>query len=91
MEPVLPALQDISGSDVDLMAGVSIKQEESGEGGGAGGGAAFMKTSPSLVDWSGSQPVLEVRQLTPPLSCSPLVSSIISTCVFFIPERARTL
>lgn len=88
MEPVPPALHQLSGSDVDMMAGVGIKQEESG---GGGGGAGPMKTSHSLVDWSGSQPLLEARQLTPPLSCSPSVSPIISTGCFFIPLRARML
>ncbi|XP_075880534.1 transcription factor SOX-13 isoform X2 [Nelusetta ayraudi] len=70
VEPIPPALHQLSGGDVSMMAGVGVKIEQE-ESGGEGGGAGPMKTSPSLVDWSGSQPLLEARQLTPPLSCSP--------------------
>lgn len=50
------------------MAGVKIEHEEPCRGGGL---MTSIKTSPSR-DWPGSHP-LEVRQLTPPLSCSPSV------------------
>lgn len=67
-----------------MMAGVGVKIEQE-ESGGEGGGAGPMKTSPLLVDWSGSQPLLEARQLTPPLSCSPSVSPMNSTGCFLFP------
>ncbi|CAF96949.1 unnamed protein product, partial [Tetraodon nigroviridis] len=49
--------------------GVKIEQEESCSGRGLTTSMETLKASPSR-DWSGSHP-LEVRQLTPPLSCSP--------------------
>lgn len=51
--------------------GVKIEQEEPCRAGGLRTAMDSTKTSPSR-DWPGSHP-LEVRQLTPPLSCSPSV------------------
>lgn len=55
------------------MAGVGVKleQEESCRARRLTTSTETLKASPSR-DWSGSHP-LEVRQLTPPLSCSPSV------------------
>lgn len=73
VEPSPSALHLISGGDVS-MAGVGVKiepEEPCRGGGGLMSSRDSMKTSPSR-DWPGSHP-LEVRQLTPPLSCSPSV------------------
>lgn len=72
VEPSPSAQHLISGRDVS-MAGVAIKieQEESCRGRGLSTSMETLKASPSR-DWSASHP-LEVRQLTPPLSCSPSV------------------
>lgn len=74
VEPSPSALL-VSGGDVSMAGvGVKIEHKESCRGGGGGGlmpGMDTIKTSPSR-DWPGSHP-LEVRQLTPPLSCSPSV------------------
>lgn len=51
--------------------GVKIEQEEFCRGRGLTSSMETFKASPSR-DWSGGHP-LEVRQLTPPLSCSPSV------------------
>lgn len=72
VEPSPSALHLISGGDVSMAGvGVKIEQEESCRGRGLTTSMETVKASPSR-DWSGSHP-LEVRQLTPPLSCSPSV------------------
>lgn len=72
VEPSPPALHLLSGGDVSMAGvGVKVEQEESSGGGGLITTAEPPKMSPSR-DWSGNHP-LEVRQLTPPLSCSPSV------------------
>uniref|UniRef100_H3C721 SRY-box transcription factor 13 n=1 Tax=Tetraodon nigroviridis TaxID=99883 RepID=H3C721_TETNG len=70
VEPSPSALHLISAGDVSMAGvGVKIEQEESCSGRGLTTSMETLKASPSR-DWSGSHP-LEVRQLTPPLSCSP--------------------
>lgn len=72
VEPSPSALHLTSGGDVSMAGvGVKIEQEEPCRGGGLMTSIDTLKTSPSR-DWSGSH-LLEVRQLTPPLSCSPSV------------------
>lgn len=72
VEPSPSAQHFISGGDVSMAGvGVKIEQEESCRGRGLTTSMETLKTSPTR-DWSGSHP-LEVRQLTPPLSCSPSV------------------
>lgn len=72
VEPSPSALHLISGGDVSMAGvGVKVEQEESCRGRGLTTSMETLKASPSH-DWSGSHP-LEVRQLTPPLSCSPSV------------------
>lgn len=72
VEPSPSALLLISGGDVSMAGvGVKIEHEEPCRGGGLMTSMDTIKTSPSR-DWPGSHP-LEVRQLTPPLSCSPSV------------------
>lgn len=73
VEPAPPVLRLRSGGDVS-MAGVKVEQDEALRVGGAITSVEAPKTSP-LCDWSGNQP-LEARQLTPPLSCSPLVRAL---------------
>lgn len=51
--------------------GLKVEQEDSCSGPALAASGETLKASPSR-DWSGSHP-LEVRQLTPPLSCSPSV------------------
>nr|XP_046240809.1 transcription factor SOX-13-like isoform X2 [Scatophagus argus] len=72
VEPSPPALHLLSGGDVS-MVGVKVEQEDSCRGGAVITSTEPFKTSPSR-DWSGNHP-LEARQLTPPLSCSPLDGS----------------
>ncbi|XP_056887585.1 transcription factor SOX-13-like isoform X3 [Takifugu flavidus] len=70
VEPSPSALLLVSGGDVSMAGvGVKIEHEEPCRGGGLMTSMDTIKTSPSR-DWPGSHP-LEVRQLTPPLSCSP--------------------
>lgn len=72
VEPSPSALLLVSGGDVSMAGvGVKIEHEEPCRGGGLMTSMDTIKTSPSR-DWPGSHP-LEVRQLTPPLSCSPSV------------------
>lgn len=72
VEPSPSALHLSSGGDVSMAGlGVKLEQEESCRGRGLATSMEALKASPSR-DWSGSHP-LEVRQLTPPLSCSPSV------------------
>lgn len=72
VEPSPPALHHLSCRDVSMAnAGVKVEQEESGE---VTPSSERPKTSP-LHDWSGNQ-LLEARQLTPPLSCSPSVRMV---------------
>uniref|UniRef100_UPI0037E7923D transcription factor SOX-13 n=1 Tax=Semicossyphus pulcher TaxID=241346 RepID=UPI0037E7923D len=74
VEPSPPALHLLSGGDVSMTGvGVKVEQEECGGAGGVISNAEPPKTSP-LRDWSANHP-LEARQLTPPLSCSPLEGS----------------
>lgn len=71
VEPSPPALHlgDVSMACV----GVKVEQEEAGAGAGVITHGEPIKRSPSC-DWSAHHP-LEARQLTPPLSRSPSVSS----------------
>lgn len=72
VEPSPSALLLISGGDVSMAGvGVKLEHEEPCRGGALTTSMDTIKTSPSR-DWPGSHP-LEVRQLTPPLSCSPSV------------------
>ncbi|KAM6927335.1 transcription factor SOX-13 [Xenentodon cancila] len=66
VEPSPPVLHPLSCGD-DSMANVGVKVEQ--ESGEVTSSSEPPKTSP-LHDWSGNQ-LLEARQLTPPLSCSP--------------------
>ncbi|XP_061584155.1 transcription factor SOX-13-like [Cololabis saira] len=67
VEPSPPVLHPLScGDDNMASVGVKVEQEECGE---VTTSSEPPKTSP-LHDWSGNQ-LLEARQLTPPLSCSP--------------------
>lgn len=72
VEPSPSALHLISAGDVSMAGvGVKIEQEELCRARGLSSSMEPLKASPSR-DWSASHP-LEVRQLTPPLSCSPSV------------------
>ncbi|XP_041639640.1 transcription factor SOX-13-like isoform X2 [Cheilinus undulatus] len=74
VEPSPPALHLLSGGDVSMAGiGVKVEQEESGGAAGHITNVEPPKASPAC-DWSANNP-LEARQLTPPLSCSPLEGS----------------
>ncbi|KAM9859051.1 transcription factor SOX-13 isoform 2-T2 [Aulostomus maculatus] len=74
VEPSPAALRLLSTGDVSMVGvGVKVELEEPTRGSGVISNTEPPKTSPSH-DWSGNQP-LEARQLTPPLSCSPLEGS----------------
>ncbi|XP_053723029.1 transcription factor SOX-13-like isoform X1 [Synchiropus splendidus] len=75
VEPGPPVLLRLASRGDVSMAGVGVKveQEESRRAGRVQPDAQPLKSSPSR-DWSGN-PTLEARQLTPPLSCSPLDDS----------------
>ncbi len=75
VEPSPPALHLLSGGDVSMAGvGVKVEQEEASGAGEVISNAEPPKMSPSS-DWSRNHP-LEARQLTPPLSCSPSVSTL---------------
>ncbi|XP_049590551.1 transcription factor SOX-13 isoform X1 [Syngnathus scovelli] len=74
VEPSPPALALRLLSDVDgSMTCVKVEQEEIARESGLANTQATLKMSPSR-DWLGNQPLV-ARQLTPPLSCSPLEDS----------------
>ncbi|KAM9814202.1 transcription factor SOX-13 [Neosynchiropus ocellatus] len=74
VEPGPPVLRLVSCGDVSMAGvGVKVEQEESTRASAVLPEAEPLKSSPSR-DWSGNQ-TLEARQLTPPLSCSPLDDS----------------
>lgn len=74
VEPSPSALHLLSGGDVRMAdIGVKVEQEECGGDGRAKTNSEHHRT---LHDWSANQP-LETRQLTPPLSRSPSVRSLI--------------
>ncbi|XP_057702826.1 transcription factor SOX-13-like isoform X2 [Corythoichthys intestinalis] len=70
--PTALHLSNVDGSMT--CCGVKVEQEEINRGTGLiGNTESALKMSPSR-DWVGNQPLV-VRQLTPPLSCSPLENS----------------
>ncbi|XP_077386584.1 transcription factor SOX-13 [Festucalex cinctus] len=76
VEPSPPAphlLSDVDGGMTCV--GVKVEEEEMGRGAGIVANAEpTLKMSPSRDCWVGNQPLV-ARQLTPPLSCSPLEDS----------------
>ncbi|XP_068598657.1 transcription factor SOX-13 [Brachionichthys hirsutus] len=70
VEPSPPTLHHLSTGDASMVSvGIKVEQGESGGGLGVITNAEHLKTSPPC-DWSGNN-LMEARQLTPPLSCSP--------------------
>ncbi|XP_019735139.1 transcription factor SOX-13 isoform X3 [Hippocampus comes] len=75
VEPSPPAMHLLSNVDGSMTCvGVKLEQEDMSRGSGLINNAEpTLKMSPSR-DWVGNQPLV-ARQLTPPLSCSPLEDS----------------
>ncbi|XP_061688030.1 transcription factor SOX-13-like isoform X3 [Syngnathoides biaculeatus] len=74
VEPSSPAMHLLSNMEGSLTCvGVKVERDDISRGTGLINTEPTLKMSPSR-DWVGSQPLM-ARQLTPPLSCSPLEGS----------------